>query len=94
MIKQTFLTYIALLSVSSIMFFGFTRQDVVKPDKPTLQKQLENEFVAPCCFREAVATHRSGASLEVRDKIEEPILERVSSLGRANGGRKSVKSVL
>lgn len=67
--KQKYLINIALLSVSAIMFFGFTQQEAVKPDKPTLQKLLENEFVAPCCFREAVAYHRSGASLEVRDKI-------------------------
>lgn len=53
----------------ALLLFGFTLQEVEQAQKLTLQKQLENEFVAPCCWREAVAMHRSGASIEVREKI-------------------------
>lgn len=38
-------------------------------EREALQKELEKEFVAPCCWTEAVATHQSGAAEEVKALI-------------------------
>ena len=66
--------FIRILVAIVVLFFGITPpgysfQDIEKPSKLVLQKQLEQEFVSPCCYREAVGLHRSGKAEEVRTKI-------------------------
>ncbi|MFC1733020.1 cytochrome c-type biogenesis protein CcmH [candidate division KSB1 bacterium] len=64
----------ALLLVSAgliLLLSGFSlSQDQTEGSNiQALQKQLEGEFVAPCCWREAVATHQSGDAEEVKREI-------------------------
>ncbi len=66
--------FIRILVAIVVLFFeitppGYSFQDIEKPSKLVLQKQLEQEFVSPCCYREAVELHRSGKAEEVRSKI-------------------------
>ncbi len=66
--------FIRILVAIVVLFFGITSpgysfQDIEKPSKLVLQEQLEQEFVSPCCYREAVGLHRSGIAGEVRTEI-------------------------
>ena len=67
-IKIDRISIIGMLFLAAVMF-GFGFQEMEKPTRLELQKQLEQEFVAPCCWREAVGTHRSGKAAEVRTEI-------------------------
>ena len=58
---------ISLLTVANVFAF----QEFEKPSKLVLQRNLEQEFVSPCCYREAVATHRSGQATQVKEEISD-----------------------
>jgi len=61
--------YMCMVVILYAVLFSFSFQELEKPSKLELQKQLEREFVAPCCWKEAVATHRSPEATEVRTEI-------------------------
>ncbi|MFC1554435.1 cytochrome c-type biogenesis protein CcmH [candidate division KSB1 bacterium] len=44
-------------------------QETEQKSKEDLQRMLEKEFMAPCCWAEPVSTHRSDAASEVRAEI-------------------------
>ena len=68
---STFLRFLSGALLLSILFASevLAFQKFEKPSKLDLQRQLEQEFVSPCCYREAVATHRSGLATEVKEEI-------------------------
>lgn len=42
---------------------------------PTEARRIEKLFIAPCCWSEDVAVHRSGAAEEMRAEIEKMVAE-------------------
>jgi len=57
------------ISLAAYMTLGLSPRQDAQENPEALQKQLEKEFVAPCCWNEAVATHQSAAAEEVKGEI-------------------------
>lgn len=51
----------------------------------TLYDKLTHELIAPCCWREPIAIHRSAEALQMLDQVEQLVAE-----GRSEGEIKSI----
>jgi cytochrome c-type biogenesis protein CcmH/NrfF len=59
---------VALLLLAGVALAGDVETQLDAPQKATYQKLCES-LVAPCCWRESLALHRSPESLKSRDEI-------------------------
>jgi len=71
--KRTLLLWICPLAVASA-FAPLTQaadSPVLSPTQAELYKRLTHELIAPCCWREPIAIHRSQESLQMLAEVEQ-----------------------
>ena len=73
--KRTLLLWIFPLAVaftfSSVMQAAATESPAFSPAQAELYKRLTHELIAPCCWREPIAIHRSQESLQMLAEVEQ-----------------------
>jgi len=71
--KRTLLLWICPLAVASA-FAPLTQaadSPVLSPTQAELYSRLTHELIAPCCWREPIAIHRSQESLQMLAEVEQ-----------------------
>jgi len=73
--KRTLLLWICPLAVaftfSSVMQAAAADNPAFSPTQAELYKRLTHELIAPCCWREPIAIHRSQESLQMLAEVEQ-----------------------